>query len=99
MRTVARQVAFEKDEFVDEEGLRRETSSAFQVRVDFTTAAAFPASQRNMWMKGAAFGLEASRLACALDLGCKRGDWRFGFDAGPQRARTALLEAADAGDV
>ena len=50
-------------------------------------------------MEGAALGLEAGRLADALDLGGERGDGLLGLDAGPERAGVALLEAADAGDA
>src|SRR4051794_30954108 len=98
MRAVAREAAFEQSEAVDRERLRREAAGAVEEAGDLAGPAALPARQRDMRVEGAALGREAGRLARALDLGGERGERRLRFDAGPQRAGAALLEAAGAVD-
>ena len=83
MRAVAGEVAFEQDELADLERVRGEAAGAVEEARDFVAAAALPAGERDMRVKGAALGLEAGRDARALDLGGEGGDGRPGLDAGP----------------
>ena len=99
MRAVAREAAFEQDEFGDLERLGTRPRVAFEEACTSRVAAAFPTGERDVGMVGAALGLEADRLADALDLGGERGEWLLGLDARPQRAGVALLETADAVDA
>src|SRR4051812_44370900 len=99
MRAVAREAAFEQDKAVDFEPIGGEAASALEEGRDLAGTAAFPAGQRDMRVEYPTLGLEAGGLAGALDLGGERGERRLGLDAGPQRARIALLEAAGAMDA
>src|SRR5256885_16471977 len=99
MRAVAREAAFEQDEGVDLERVGGEAPSALEEGRDLAGAAAFPAGECDVGHEGAALGLEAGGLAGTLDLGGERGERRLGLDAGPQRARIALLEAGGAMDA
>src|SRR3954469_23271925 len=99
MRAVARQAAFEQAEAVDFERLRGEAAGAVEEIRELAAAAALPPRQRDVRVEGTALGLEADRLARALDLGGERGEGSFRLDSGPQRAGAALLEAAGAVDA
>src|SRR5438270_3798722 len=99
MGAVAREAAFKEGELGYHEGLRREAAAAFEEIVDFARAAAFPAGEGDVRVKGAALGLEAILLADALDLRGEGSDGRLGLHAGPQGTAAALFEAAETGDV
>ena len=83
MCAVSRQAAFEQDEAVDGERLRRQAAAALEEVVHFARAAAFPAGKGDVRVERAALGFEADRLAPALDLGGERGERRFRLNPGP----------------
>ena len=83
MRAVAGEAAFEEGEFVHAERFRREAAGALEEARDLAGAAAFPARERDVWMKGAALGLEANCDARPLDLGGKRSHRLPRLDSGP----------------
>jgi hypothetical protein len=80
---VTGQPAFEQDEGIDLEWLRREAAVAFEEGSSFPRPAAFPAGEGDVRVKGAALGLEAGRLAGALDPGGECGDRLPRLDPGP----------------
>ena len=60
---------------------------------DLAAAAAFPAGERDVRVKGAAFGLEADRLASALDLGGERRDRRPWARRRPTKRRSCAARS------
>src|SRR5437868_10286091 len=99
MRAVAGEAAFEQAECVYRKRLGHQALRPLEEARELARAAAFPARQRDVRVKGAPFGLEPDGEAGALDLGGEGGDRRLGLDARPQCAGIALLEAADATDA
>src|SRR5437763_730345 len=83
MGAVAGEAAFEEGESSDLEGFGNQDAPAFEKTLHFARAAAFPASECDVRMVGAALGLEADRLADALDLGGKRAGRLFRLHACP----------------
>src|SRR4051794_13932572 len=99
MSAVAGEAAFEEGEFAHLERFRGEAPGALEEARDFVAAATLPARERDVRVKGAALRLETGGGAGALDPGGERGHRLPRLDSGPKSARTALLEAAGAGDA
>ena len=83
MCAVAGEAAFEQNEGVDRERLGREPAGAGEEILDLACAAAFPAGERDVRMKGAALRLQPDLLARALDLGSERGNRCPGLHSRP----------------
>src|SRR5260221_2152670 len=80
---VARQAAFEEGEGVDRERLGGEAGLALEEAGDLARAAALPAGQRDVRVKGAALGIETDGDASALNLGGECGERLLRLDASP----------------
>src|SRR5439155_469167 len=74
-------------------------AGTFEEALYFAAAAAFPPSEGDVRVEGAAIGFQAEIRAGAINLGGERRERRLRFDAGPQRAGVALFETAGAADA
>ena len=76
-------MALEKCEARNPERFGRQASVPRKIILYLARPAAFPAGERDVWVEGATLGLEADRLAHALDFCGQSGDGFFGLDSGP----------------